>query len=144
MNSQDTIEDPTLYQDMFTANDSDESTGAAEIENSPHSVRSASHSSQSAPECKKDAQDDRVDKGLMKGRPCRTADSYPHAELERVLLSVTQLDSHLTQLQEGVEEAANSIKYVIKSLEELKDDLRNDVGKTKDQTQRCRQRRILK
>lgn len=61
-----------------------------------------------------------------------------------MLLSVTQLDSHLTQLQERVEETADSIKYVIKSLEKLKDDLRNDVGKTKDQTQRCRQRGILK
>lgn len=53
----------------------------AEIENSPPSVRSASHSSQSAPECKKDAQDDRVDKGPMRGRPRRTEDSSPHPEL---------------------------------------------------------------
>jgi hypothetical protein len=57
--------------------------------------------------------------------------------IERVLLIVTQVNSHLTQLKEGVEETANSIKYVIKSLEELKDDLRNDVGKRKDQMQRC-------
>lgn len=64
--------------------------------------------------------------------------------IERVLLIVTQVNSHLTQLKEGVEETANSIKYVIKSLEELKGDLRNDVGKTKDQMQRCRQRSILK
>jgi uncharacterized protein YukE len=61
-----------------------------------------------------------------------------------MLLTVTQVDSHLTQLKEGVEETANSIKYVIKSLEELKDDLRNNVGKTKDQMQRCQQRSILK
>lgn len=65
--------------------------------------------------------------------------------IERVLLSVTQLDSHLTQIKESVEETANSIKYVIKSLEKLKDDLRNDVGKTKDHKQRFRQERgILK
>jgi hypothetical protein len=64
--------------------------------------------------------------------------------IERVLLTVTQIDSYLTQLKEGVEETANSIKYVIKSLEELKDDSRNDVGKTKDQMQGCRQRSILK
>jgi hypothetical protein len=64
--------------------------------------------------------------------------------IERVLLSGTQLDSHLTQLQERVEETANSIKYVMKSLKELKNDLRNDVGNTEDQTQRCRQRGILK
>lgn len=64
--------------------------------------------------------------------------------IERVLLIATQVDLHLIQLKKGAEETANSIKYVIKSLEELKDDLRNDMGKTKDQMQRCRQGSILK
>ena len=53
----------------------------AETENSPHSVPLASPSSQSALECKKDAQDDRVDKGPMRGRPRRTEDSSSHPEL---------------------------------------------------------------
>ena len=59
--------------------------------------------------------------------------------IERVLLLVTQLDFNLTQLEERVEETANSINHVVKRLEELKDELRNDVSKTKDLTPEYRQ-----
>lgn len=59
--------------------------------------------------------------------------------IERVLLLVTQLDFNLTQLEERVEEMANSINHVVKRLEELKDELRNDVSKTKDLTPEYRQ-----
>lgn len=58
---------------------------------------------------------------------------------------VTQIEFHLTQLKERVEETANSINYIVKDLGELKDDLRNDVGKSKDLIQRREQKRgILK
>ncbi len=58
---------------------------------------------------------------------------------------VTQLDFNLTQLKERVEETANSINHVMKRLEELEDELRNDVSKTKDLTPEYRQQKgILK
>jgi hypothetical protein len=68
--------------------------------------------------------------------------------IERALLVLTQLDFNLTQLKERVEATVVSIRHFAKHLEELKDlvgDSRNDVGKTKDITQRCRQEKgILK
>tara|TARA_R110002003_G_scaffold1603_2_gene23281 strand:- start:2787 stop:3053 length:267 start_codon:yes stop_codon:yes gene_type:complete len=56
-----------------------------------------------------------------------------------VLLFVTQLDLHLTQVKERAEKTADSIKHIVELLEELKDDLKNDVGKRKDTTQICGQ-----
>jgi hypothetical protein len=65
--------------------------------------------------------------------------------IEKVLLLVTQLDFHLTQLKERVEEMANNIKDVLKRLEMPRNDLKNDVDKTKGPAQKCRQERgILK
>ncbi|KAF1354416.1 hypothetical protein EJ07DRAFT_168358 [Lizonia empirigonia] len=145
MNSQDTIEDPTLYQDMLPAIDSNESNEAVVIEDDPHSVQSVSHTLESPPEKKKVIRDDDENKERMRGQPRHMADSALNPKLERVLLCVTQLDLHLTQLKERVEEMANSIKHIVTCLEELKDDLRNDFSKTKDSTQRRQQEKgILK
>lgn len=62
-----------------------------------------------------------------------------------VLLLVTQLDSHVTQLKERVEVTADSIEHIMKRLEELKNDLTNDVRKKEDPTQICQQEKgVLK
>ncbi|KZM19280.1 hypothetical protein ST47_g9577 [Ascochyta rabiei] len=81
MSSQDTIEDPTLYQDMLPAIDSNESNEAVVIEDDPHSVQSASHTLESPPENKKYIQDDEEDKERMRGQSCHIADSVLNPKL---------------------------------------------------------------
>ncbi|KAF2844180.1 hypothetical protein T440DRAFT_353602, partial [Plenodomus tracheiphilus IPT5] len=145
----DTIEDPTLYQDKVSyplpANNSGQSPEAAETKDNPHYIRSASHTSQSALEFKEDSEDDEEEKGCMRGPLHSTADSSSHPKTERALLLVTHLEVDLTQLKESVRDTANSIGYIVKDLEELKDNLRNDIDKMKDLDQRFGQKRgILK
>ncbi|KAF1359031.1 hypothetical protein EJ07DRAFT_122303 [Lizonia empirigonia] len=136
MDSQDTIEDLTLYQDMHPTSDVNKSNEAAVMEDDPHSIRSASHILESPPERKEYIQDDEEDKERTRDQSPRTADSAPSLKLERVLLFVIQLN---LQLKKCAEETANSHKGIAKCLEELEDDLRNDSSKTKDSTQRYRQ-----
>ncbi|KAI1591661.1 BBC multi-domain protein [Pyrenophora tritici-repentis] len=141
MSSQDTIEDPTLYQDMPPADNLDNSAKAAASNDSPHPIRPAFHSSKSAPGRREDSQSNE----RMGGQPRHTAEPSPYSKLERVRLLVDQLDSTFTKLKESMEEIVNSIEYFVKHVEELNDELRNEVGKMKDITQRCQQGRgILK
>ncbi|EDU47817.1 predicted protein [Pyrenophora tritici-repentis Pt-1C-BFP] len=145
MSSQETIEDPTLYQHMLLANEFDDSIEVAEIEDNPHSIRSAIRTSESPLGCKEVSRDDEEDKGRKRGQPGHTADSAPHSKLEMVLLLVTQLDSHVTQLKERVEVTADSIEHIMKRLEELENDLTNGARKKEDPTQICQQEKgILK
>ncbi|KAH8704298.1 hypothetical protein GQ44DRAFT_831578 [Phaeosphaeriaceae sp. PMI808] len=146
MSSQDTIEDPTLYQDKFPTNDSEKSVGAASIrEGSLNCIQSA-HVSQPAPE-RKDSQD-KGDKERTEGPPHNIADPSPPSQLERVRLSVIQLGCDFTQLKERMGDTMSSISYVMTRLEELDDlldNLRNEVDQPKGTTQRSRKERgILK
>ena len=51
------------------------------IEDSPRSIRSASHTSESPSECKRVSQDDDEDKGRMRGQPHHMAASASHPKL---------------------------------------------------------------
>ncbi|KAH8695743.1 hypothetical protein GQ44DRAFT_666502 [Phaeosphaeriaceae sp. PMI808] len=138
MSSQNTIEDPTLYQDMVCLCQCQNFSSAGVTEDIFNSIRSASLILQPAPERQTDSKG-KGDKERIRVPPYNTADSSLHSQLERVRLLVTQLGCNFIQLKERVEETRNNISCVMTHLEELDDllnSLRNVVDKTKGTTKR--------